>query len=55
MVCSFHCQAVAISAFYDAFHEDDLCTQDELASLLAYLSKMDEDTMYFNQAMTVPD
>ena len=35
--------------------EDDYLLQDAMMNPIAFLSETQEDTMYFNQAMKVPD
>jgi hypothetical protein len=36
-------------------HEDDCRIQDEMADHIDFLSKADDDTMYFHQVMKAPD
>ena len=42
-------------AYYDAMHEDNYSLQDAMMNPIAFLSKTQEDTMYFDQAMKAPD
>jgi hypothetical protein len=41
--------------YYDAMHEDEYRIQDDMMDPIAFLTKADEDTMYFHQAMKVPE
>ena len=42
--------------YYDVMHdEDDYSIQNDLQNLIAYLSKVDDDTMYYHQAVHQPD
>jgi hypothetical protein len=36
-------------------HEDDCRIQYEMEDHIAFLAKVDDDTMYFHQAMKSPD
>ena len=41
--------------YYDALHQDDYSTQEEMRDPIAFLAKADKDTMYYHEAMQQPD
>ena len=44
-----------LQQYYKAMHEDDYRIQEKMENPLAYLSRSDPDTMYFDQAMNYPN
>jgi hypothetical protein len=40
--------------YYDALHEEEYRVQDEMTDPIAFLAKIDEDTLYFHQASKAP-
>ena len=43
------------STYYDTLHEEDYLLQDQMSILLAFLAKIDDDTMHFHQAIQQED
>ena len=52
---SLQAEAMDPNKYYDALHQDDYKLQDDLKEPLSFLSKTQNDTMYFHQAMKEPD
>jgi hypothetical protein len=46
---------IAFQTYYEAMHEDDYLLQDKLSDPVAFLTRTNRDTMYFDQAMREPD
>ena len=42
-------------AYYKALHQDEFVIQDELTDPIAFLAKVDGDTLYYGKAIKAPD